>query len=120
MYTFAAVLYLISACLFCAYLWWISRKWYGLIKNCLRIWVAILLFVPGYVAQGSEDLAPSFMIVLFTTFTDSWEAAKPLAAPMISALAISTSVIFAVSFVNWVRRPKATDTEETTAPTQDS
>jgi len=106
MYTFAAVLYIACAVIFTAYIWWVSRPWFGIVKNLIRMWVAVLLFVPGYVTEGGQDLAPSFMIVLFTTFTDSWEAAKPAASPMLAALSIATFVIIAVSFVNWVKRPK--------------
>lgn len=112
MYTAAAILYIVCAVLFCVYTWWATRPWFGMLKSCTRLWVALFLFIPSQVDETHSELSPAFMKVLFTFLTDGWSAASPHATPLIAALAIATTVIVSVAFVNWVRRPKDDDQEK--------
>lgn len=106
MYTVAAVIYLVCAVLLCAYVWWLSRPWFGVLKSCIRIWLAIILFIPSQVADDNSSIAPAFIRVIFTTLTDGWDAAKPHVTPLLAALSIATIVILSVALVNYIKRPK--------------
>lgn len=107
MYNYAAIAYLVSAFLLCAFIWYKTRNLrFAPLKNLLRFWPAILLFVPAYIVEGEPALAPAFVIALFTSLTKGWPAASSVAAPIVAALSISGAVIIIVPFVNWVRRPK--------------
>lgn len=108
MYNFAAVVYLLTSFLLCAFIWYKTRNFrFSVLKNTLRIWPAILFFVPAYIVEGEPELAPAFVIVVFKTLTEGWDNAAATAAPIIAAISISTVVIIIVPFVNWVRRPKS-------------
>ncbi len=107
MYIIACIVYGLAAVGLCGYVWWLTRNIkLTPVKNCLRVWLAIILVVPGYIVEGQPELAPAFMIVAFKTLTEGWSVASPFAAPLVAAASIATAVIIIVPFVDWVRKPK--------------
>jgi hypothetical protein len=104
MYIGGWIAYLIAAMVVAIYWWRFTGTMRGgLWRGWLRWLLAAVLFTPAVSLQGSEQMAPAYIVLLFGMLTDGWEVAEPGGRALGVAIGLGFAVIAATSLVNRVK-----------------
>jgi hypothetical protein len=104
MYWQVWLVYLIAAVGITA-LWWkfTGKMNDGFIRRVLRLFVAIILFVPAQSVPASPDLAPAFIVALFASLTGEQASVQAGLVPLTIGGALMLSVVAITSLVQRIR-----------------
>ena len=108
MYYGGWAVYLFAALVLAVYWWRLTGGLgQGLLRGWLRWLVAAVLFTPAASLQGQQELAPAFIVIIFGSIIDGWEAAQPGARALGVAVGLGFAVVAATSLVNKIQAGKA-------------
>ncbi len=107
------IVYLVSAVGLTVMWWKLTGKMAdGFIRRVMRLLVAVVLFVPAQSVADKPDLAPAFIVAVFSTLIGDSAAAQAGLVPLMIGASLMFAVVAITSFVQFIKSSNKTTTSD--------